>query len=201
MFASRAASSSVRVALGGIAPTKESHGIQSAPLAKIGTPLSTKRKKRVPRSSGSGDWSSASVRMPTCCCHAIELVVWPSQQRDRQVVQRRLAEIVRPPQVRLDRPSGRPSRRARRRRRRASDPARSTVPAVRRGQRDPRDQWTLRRRSARPRRAPRRPPGRGRALSRRWRSGRRRARRLRWRRSSTGRQTPIVGRRGPQSQP
>jgi len=69
MCASRAASSSISYRSAGIAPTNESAGIQLAPLAKTGTPLSTKRKKRVPGSAVSTDWSRVMVRMPARPCH------------------------------------------------------------------------------------------------------------------------------------
>ena len=67
MLASRAASSSAACSARAGSPRRTSRtGSSWRPWRRCGTPLSTKRKKRVPGSSGSGDWSSASVRMPTC---------------------------------------------------------------------------------------------------------------------------------------
>ena len=74
-------------------------GSQAAPRAKIGTPLSRKRKNRPP--SGSGLRSSAIVRTPTRSVTPSSAAALGVFEGDRDVVQRLVAEIVRPPQLRV----------------------------------------------------------------------------------------------------
>ena len=76
---------------------KESAGIQSAPLAKIGTPLTTKVKDS-PHSSGSR--RSSTVRKPDLVTALVQ-DGFAACQGHFHLVKRLLPKTIRPPELRI----------------------------------------------------------------------------------------------------